>query len=85
MKPLAEWLEEQPGRYVVIRRAETVNEPVVRPGYVHFDLYSRLPDGRKVAASVEIHDQLFTADAGSLLVHEAELAIANLLSRQPQP
>jgi hypothetical protein len=87
MKSLAEWLEEHPGRYVVIRRAEPFDEndePVVRPGYVRFDLCSRLPDGRKVAASVEMHCDLLSSpeiDSGSRLVEEAELAIGNLLSR----
>lgn len=82
---LAEWLAEAPSRYVVINRAETVgdnDETVNRPGFVRFNVFTKLPDGRKVASGVEINYSILDTedvDVGSRVVEEAKLAVMNLL------
>jgi len=83
---LAEWLAESPSRYVVLRRAEAAGEDdeiVNRPGYLRFNVFTTLPDGRRVASGVEINHCILDTeevDVGSRVVEEARLAVMALLS-----
>ena len=93
MKPqqtLAEWLAESPSRSVVIKRSETVRdgyEMVNRPGYIRFNVFTTLPDGRRVVSGVEVHYDLLDTldvDVGSYVVEQAKIAVEALLSRGGQ-
>lgn len=84
MKSMAEWLSESDRRYIVIRRG-VAGAGENRPGFVRFDVTSKVPDGRKVVSSVEInYDLLDTADVdvGSMIISQAETAIACLLAKE---
>ena len=91
MKPihtLAEWLAESPSRRVVIKRSETVKdgyEMVNRPGHIRFNVFTALPDGRRVVSGVEIHYDLLDTldvDVGSYVVEQAKRAVEALLGGQ---
>ena len=82
---LAEWLAADPKRYVILRSGEfvTPDGDMAYPDTVKFDLATRLQDGRTAVCSVRMQGNLLTEPVISRhVVHEAELALASLLSGQ---
>ena len=86
MQTIAEWLHEHPSRTIVIRPAGHWAEDgswIPREGRATFTLTTTLPDGRKVQSTVEVLDELMMEPvAGDMIVHQAQLAIESLLSRE---
>lgn len=80
---LAEWLAEDDRRYVVMRQSIQANEDgttTVRTGQVRFDVYSHLPDGRRVATGVSVSSEMLDEPSvGDFVLMQAKLATANLL------
>lgn len=85
---LAEWLADDDRRYVVMRQSKQVNEDgttAVREGQVRFDVYSHLPDGRRVATGVSVASEMLEEQSvGDYVLMQAKLATANLLRGQVQ-
>jgi hypothetical protein len=85
---LAEWLAEDDRRYVVMRQSTQANEDgttTVREGQVQFDVYSHLPDGRRVATGVTVASEMLEEPSvGDYVLMQAKLATANLLRGQVQ-
>jgi len=86
MQAIAEWLHEHPSRTIVIRPAGYRAEDgswIAHERRVAFTLTTRLPDGRKVQSTVEVLDELMMEPvAGDMIVHQAQLAIESLLSKE---
>lgn len=82
---VVEWLHEHPSRCIVIRasgRRDVDGGWTPREHTATFTLTTRIPDGRKVASSVEIRDEVMMEPlAGDLIIHEAKTAIDHLLSK----
>jgi hypothetical protein len=82
---VSEWLHKHSSRHIIIRAAGHYDEegnwhPC--EGAITFRLTTRLPDGRKVQSGVEIRDEVMIEPmAGDMIVHNAKMAIENLLSR----
>lgn len=88
MKTIIEWLHENPNRMIVIRPSghfEAGGSWVANEGKATFTLTTKLPDGRGVQSNVDVVDEMMQEpSAGDMIVQQAELAIAALLSREPQ-
>jgi hypothetical protein len=82
---VSEWLHGHPSRVILIKPAGhngKDGEWVPRPDRCTFTLVTRLPDGRKVMSNVEILDEIMMEPAaGDMIVHNAKMAIGNLLRR----
>jgi hypothetical protein len=80
---LAEWLAEDERRYVVMRQSKRSRDDgttYVEGDEVRFDVYTHLPDGRRVASGVAIpHEMLGEPEAGEFILLQAKLAVCNLL------
>lgn len=86
---LAEWLAEDERRCVIMRRSTQVSEDgstTVRDGHLRFDVYSHLPDGRRVAAGVSIPCEMIDGEpgVGNYVLMQAKLAAENLLQGESQ-
>lgn len=86
---IGEWLHADPSRTITIRAAGHLDDEGnwhAREGQSSFTLTTRLPDGRKVQSSVRILDELMAEpSAGDMIVHEAKVAIDNLLNKDKPP
>jgi hypothetical protein len=84
---VVEWLHEHPSRRILIVAAGYHDEEGnwhPKEGAATFELNTRLPDGRQVASRVQILDEIMMEPlASDMIVHEAKMAIAALLAREP--
>ena len=86
---LAEWLAEDDRRYVVMRQCKRSKEDgttYVEAGEVRFDVYTHLPDGRRVATGVAIpQEMLGDSSVGDHILLQAKLGVMNLLRGSTDP
>lgn len=75
-KTFAEWLNEEPGRLIIIKPGVDSSS-----GRVSFYCYSRVAGGRKVFATVEASiEYLMIPAVGEMIVGSVETSIADLLA-----
>lgn len=86
---LAEWLAEDERRYVVMRQCKRINEDgttVVSENEIRFDVYSHLPDGRRVATGVSVSSEMLEEPSvGDYVLMQAKLGVMNLLRGSTDP
>lgn len=77
---LAEWINEEPGRLIIIKPGINVSS-----GRVSFYCYSRVGGGRKVYATVEATTEYLMIPAvGELIVDSVKTSIAGLLAGEAE-
>lgn len=86
---LADWLAEDDSRYVVMRQCKRINQDgttYVEAGKVRFDVYTHLPDGRRVATGVAIPQEMLSdPSVGDHILLQAKLGVMNLLRGSTDP
>lgn len=79
-KTFAEWLNEEPGRLIIIKPSVDSSS-----GRVSFYCYSRVPGGRKVFATVEASiEYLMIPAVGEMIVDSVKMSIAGLLAGESE-
>lgn len=86
---LAEWLAEDERRYIAMRQSKRSREDgttYVEDSEVRFDVYTHLPDGRRVASGVAIpKEMLGDPSVGDHVLMQAKLAVMNMLRGSTEP